>query len=95
MARRTAIFDRFPMARLHWLLVLLICAIVGCDRGPKLVPAGGIVKYKNAAIPGADVVFVPDGDGQAAIGRTDEQGQFKMAWIGVGIDTDRPGASSL
>ena len=74
------------MARLHWLLVLLICAIVGCDRGPKLVPAGGIVKYKNAAIPGADVVFVPDGDGQAAIGRTDEQGQFKL------VTSGRPGA---
>jgi len=61
-------------------------ALTGCDSGPKLVPAGGIVKYKNALIPGADVVFVPDGDGQTAIGRTDDQGRFTL------VTSGRPGA---
>src|SRR5207237_8702223 len=52
--------------------------LAGCYRGPALVSARGIVKYKNAPIPGADVVLVPDGDGQPAIGRTDDQGQFTL-----------------
>lgn len=64
------------------LLVLLAVGAVGCDRGPKLVPARGMVKYKSAAIPGADVVFVPVSDGQTAIGRTDEQGRFQLATSG-------------
>jgi hypothetical protein len=74
------------MRTLAWLLATLALATLGCDRGPKLVPAVGSVKYKNAAIPGADVVFVPDGEGQMAIGQTDEQGQFKLMTSG------RPGA---
>jgi hypothetical protein len=52
--------------------------VAGCDRGPQLVPAAGIVKYKGAAVPGADVIFVPEGDGQTAIGRSDEQGRFTL-----------------
>ena len=59
-------------------VLLLLVAVPGCNRGPKLVPAGGVVKYKSAVIPGADVVFVPVGDGQTAIGRTDEQGKFRL-----------------
>jgi hypothetical protein len=52
--------------------------LAGCGRGPKLIKAGGIVKYKNAVIPGADLVFVPDGDGPTAIGKTDDQGRFTL-----------------
>jgi len=74
------------MSRVRLLIILLIIVALGCDRGPRLVPADGIVKYKNAVIPGADVVFVPDGDGQPAIGRTDEQGHFTLMTSG------RPGA---
>jgi hypothetical protein len=67
-------------------LTLVIVCLAGCDRGPKLVPVTGIVKYKSAAVPGADVVFVPEGDGQTAIGRSDEQGRFTLMTGG------RPGA---
>lgn len=80
--------------------LLLALALAGCDRGPALVPAGGIVKYKHAPIPGADVVLVSDGDGQPAIGRTDDKGEFilttsgrKGAFIGsykVSITAARP-----
>jgi hypothetical protein len=70
------------MTALAWLLLAMVSATVGCDRGSKLVPAGGSVKYKNAAIPGADIVLVPDGEGQAAIGRTDDQGQFTLMTSG-------------
>jgi hypothetical protein len=62
--------------------VMVGCALAGCGTGPKLVKAGGVVKYKNAAIAGADVVFVPEGDGQTAIGRTDDQGRFTVATSG-------------
>jgi len=62
--------------------LVLALTLAGCNRGPKLVPAGGIVKYKNAPVPGADVVLVPDGDGQTAIGRSDNQGRFKLVTSG-------------
>src|SRR5438093_6886324 len=63
-------------------MLLLVFALAGCDRGPALVPASGIVKYKHAPIPGADVVLVPEGDGQPAIGRTDEHGEFSLVTSG-------------
>lgn len=44
------------------------------------------MKYKGAALPGADVVFMPDGEGSPAIGRTDDQGKFTLKTSG------RPGA---
>ena len=58
--------------------LLLASLQFGCGGGPKLVPAGGAVKYKNALIPGADVVLVPEGSGQTAIGKTNEQGEFTL-----------------
>ncbi len=76
MERRSASFSRGFAA------LSILLAFAGCDRGPALVPASGIVKYKHAAIPGADVVFVPDGDGQPAIGRTDEKGEFTLSTSG-------------
>jgi hypothetical protein len=80
VAKRWEIFN-FALA-----ISALAFALTGCDGGPKLVKAGGVVKYKAAPIPGADVVLVPDGDGQTALGRTDEQGRFSLATSG------RPGA---
>ena len=74
------------MSQLRLFIASLMVFAIGCDRGLRLVPASGVVTYKNALIPGADVVFVPDGDGQPAIGRTDEQGQFSLMTGG------RPGA---
>jgi len=74
----------------RWAIIEIAVAVMalqaGCDSGPKLVKAGGVVKYKDALIPGADVVLVPDGDGQTALGRTDDQGRFTIATGG------RPGA---
>ena len=76
MAKPSASFD-FRAA-----ILLCIIALAGCDRGQVLVPAGGVVKYKHAPIPGADVVLVPDGDGQPAIGRTDDKGEFTLTTSG-------------
>jgi hypothetical protein len=78
VAKHLASFSR-DFAALLIGLALASYNLAGCNRGPALVPAGGTVKYKHALIPGADVVFVPDGEGQPAIGRTDEKGQFTLA----------------
>lgn len=65
-------------------LALLLASLeLGCGGGPKLIPAGGTVKYKNAIVPGADVVLVPEGDGQTAIGKTNEQGDFTLSTGGL------------
>jgi hypothetical protein len=65
-------------AALALALVSLGLCSAGCGGGPKLVKAGGIVKYKSAPIPGADVVLVPSAEGQTAMGRTDDQGRFTL-----------------
>jgi hypothetical protein len=67
-------------------MALSLVVSTGCDSGPKLVKASGIIKYKNAPVPGADIVLVPNESGPPAIGRTDEQGRFSLATGG------RPGA---
>lgn len=69
------------------LLVLTVLLVAGCgDGGPKLVKAGGAVKYKDAPLTEADVVFVPDAGGLPSIGRTDKEGRFTLTTSG------RPGA---
>jgi hypothetical protein len=65
---------------------LVLALAAGCNDGPRLVKAGGVVKYKGAPLPGADVVFVPDAGGLPSIGRTDESGRFTLSTSG------RPGA---
>ena len=63
----------------HNLLVLFAVALLGCgESGPKLYKSGGSVKFKGAALPGADVVFVPEDGSLPSIGRTDEQGRFDL-----------------
>src|SRR5688572_3993720 len=59
----------------------------GCgDSGPKLVPAGGTVKYKGEPISGASVSFI-FGDGQMAFGTTDAAGKFSLS---TGAKTGSP-----
>jgi len=69
------------------LLAAAVCA--GCGRGPKLVNATGIVKYKDKPIPGADVLMMSDANSAPSMGRTDDQGYFTVttdgkpgAWVG-------------
>ena len=67
-------------------LLFAALASTGCDTGPKLVKAGGTVKYKNAPIPGADILMMSDASGPPSIARTDDQGRFFVKTDG------RPGA---
>jgi hypothetical protein len=71
---------------LHLLFVLLVALIAGCDSGPKLVKAGGTVKYKGAPLPDAQVTFMADEGSAPSIGRTDEEGHFTLSTGG------KPGA---
>jgi hypothetical protein len=69
------------------LLVLIALTIAGCgEGGPKLVKAGGAVRYNSAPLAEADVVFVPDAGGLPSIGRTDQEGRYTLQTNG------RPGA---
>jgi hypothetical protein len=64
-------------------LLLFLAAATGCgERGPNLVPAGGVVKYKGAALPEADIVFVPTDGSFPSLGRTDKDGRFQMSTSG-------------
>lgn len=59
----------------------MLLGVIGCG-GPKLVEAGGTVKFNNQSLSGADVVFVPDEGGSPVIGRTNEQGKFSLSTDG-------------
>jgi hypothetical protein len=72
------------LVRLTFLLVAI--ALVGCDAGPKLVKAGGTVKYKDKPIPGADIIMMSDANSSPSIARTDDQGRFTVTTDG------KPGA---
>ena len=65
--------------------LLFIALSTGCG-GPKLVKAGGVVKYKDKPIPGADIVMMSDASGAPTTARTDDQGRFSVSTDG------KPGA---
>jgi len=67
-------------------LLLVAIALVGCGGGPRLVKAGGIVKYKDKPIPGADIIMMSDASGSPSLARTDDQGRFTVTTDG------KPGA---
>lgn len=68
-------------------VALPFVALAGCgEGGPRLVKAGGTVKYKGAPLAKADVVFISEAGGMPSIGRTDEQGHFQLS------TSARPGA---
>ena len=67
-------------------LTLICFVLAGCDSGPRLVKAGGTVKYQGKPLAGANVVFISEDGSVPSLGRTDEQGQFELKTNG------RPGA---
>jgi hypothetical protein len=67
-------------------LIVAAGCMAGCSEGPRLVKAGGTVKYQGKPLPGADVVFISEEGSLPSIGRTDEQGRFELKTNG------RPGA---
>ncbi|MCC6511348.1 MAG: hypothetical protein IT423_19760 [Pirellulaceae bacterium] len=61
-----------------WSVMGLAVLLSGCDSGPQLIPASGVVTLRGQPIADADVVFVPDAGGAPVIGRTDDAGKFKL-----------------
>lgn len=56
----------------------LVCAVAGCpDSGPRLVPAGGTITYKNAPLAGANIV-IQYADKSSGTGRSDDKGAFTI-----------------
>lgn len=77
---------RNPSKTLQFSCALLAVLAVGCDSGPKLIKAGGTLKYNGKSISEADIVFIPDKGGAPVIGRSDEAGKFELTTDG------KPGA---
>ena len=67
-------------SRRLWLVVACIVVVaIGCSKaptGPKKVPAGGKVTYKNLPVEGATVSFLGDGKMPPAVAITDAAGEF-------------------
>ena len=63
-----------------WLLLLgLLCG--GCRKsGPELAPVSGRVTLSGKPLENADVVFQPDNGKPPAIGRTDAEGRYELAY---------------
>jgi hypothetical protein len=76
----------FPLARkrifqshVAWMTVCSILgfASVGCERGPKIVPVEGSVRFEGAPLRFGSVSFQP-ARGQPAIGHIQPDGTFRM-----------------
>jgi hypothetical protein len=74
------------MHRLAKLSVVAALAIwCGCNNsaGPKLAPAGGVVRFAGKPLVGARVIFNP-ASGRPATGTTDAEGRFQLSTLRPG-----------
>ncbi len=82
-------------SRRLWLVMAGIVVLsIGCSKapaGPKKVPAGGKVTYKNVPVEGATVSFLGDGKIPPAVAITDASGEFVLTTT-VSGDGAVPGA---
>ena len=77
-----------PQRLLFASLVLLIaCALAGCDQGPELGSVTGTVTLDGQPVPHAFVVFTPQGPGRPSQTKTDAEGRFSLKF-----NADREGA---
>ena len=63
------------------LMVSLGCGPAG-DDGPMRVPAAVTITHNGSPVDGANVTFVPKGDGPAAYGITDASGKAQLGTLG-------------
>ncbi|MBX9581405.1 MAG: carboxypeptidase-like regulatory domain-containing protein [Gemmataceae bacterium] len=65
------------------LLGAALVVAAGCGGGAKPVKVAGRVTLDNQPLPGATIVFTPDGGtGNIASGRTDDAGEFQLTTFG-------------
>lgn len=66
-----------PLTRVVLLSVSLLALGCGGD-APDLAPAGGTVTHDGTPLADADVLFIPEAGGPAAVGRTGADGKFQL-----------------
>lgn len=71
---------------LGWSIVPVLLVSLGCapagDDGPPRVPATVTISHNGTPVEGANVTFVPKGEGEAAYGITDASGKAKLSTKG-------------
>ena len=75
-----------PNARCASLFLLIICLLIGCQRGPKLGTVSGVITFEGKPIEKATVTFTPL-DGQTSFARTAVDGSYELRFA-----DGRPGA---
>ena len=60
-------------------LVVCVGLLLGCDRGPRLVPVTGTVLIDGEPVENASVMFTPQEGGRPASGFTDASGNFSLS----------------
>ncbi len=66
------------MYRKGWVGLGLLLLLVGCDRGPEVVPVTGKVTYNGDPLPYGSVLFQPS-SGQPAGGVIQSDGTFRLS----------------
>ena len=56
---------------------LIVGTLIGCSRGPKIVPVSGKLTRNGQPVPNLEVNFLPT-EGTLSVGVTDTAGQFKL-----------------
>jgi hypothetical protein len=71
---------KFRTAGAALLLLVVGCLLLGCNRSNSSAtyPVRGTVTYHGQPLGGASVTFMADGASRAAIGKTDETGNFQL-----------------
>jgi hypothetical protein len=63
-----------------WLLLLGLL-LAGCHKsGPELAPVSGRITLNGKPLENADVVFQPDNGKSPAVGRTNAEGRYELAY---------------
>ncbi len=69
-------------------LVIGLCALAGCNRGPQMAEVEGTVTLKGKPLERVQVEFYPEREGPRSIAVTDQQGHYVLM-----ADGDRVGAA--
>ncbi len=88
---------RVSMTLIRASIVILACfALAGCSGRPKNVARSvtGKVTVGGQPVANARIIFTPKEDGSPSVGKTDDQGNYKLSWS-RGIDGAQVGESTV
>ena len=74
------------MTRFRNCVTVLVLGLASCDSrppGPTLLPVTGTIKWKGEILAGANIHVIPIGNtaGAGSLGRTDDQGVYKLKYF--------------